>query len=301
MYFDTCELPLTFGIKAPCSFSGIYFRPTFHYPHFAHYVPSRKDRLQHWREKFTLNRILRHPQLHTLFSLDPFAVKYLQRFHSKVNLLHLPDPIEIHPVESEAVNHLREQLAIEAGRKVFLLFGALDGRKGIYQLLAALSQVPLEVSQQICLILAGAPSAAERIVLQQQVDAVRQSHQVQIIERYEFLPEADIPVYFQLADVVLALYQRHVGMSGILLWAAAAQKPILSSNYGLMGEMVRAYQLGLAIDSTQPEAIAQGLTQLLSQPLEQVGDRAAMQRFAEQNAAENFAQIIFSQILKPSL
>ncbi|MEO0686923.1 MAG: glycosyltransferase family 1 protein, partial [Cyanobacteria bacterium J06649_11] len=38
MYFDHFQLPIVFGGKSPCSMSGIYFRPSFHYRHFDNHV-----------------------------------------------------------------------------------------------------------------------------------------------------------------------------------------------------------------------------------------------------------------------
>jgi glycosyltransferase involved in cell wall biosynthesis len=99
-----------------------------------------------------------------------------------------------------------------------------------------------------------------------------------------------------MADVILAPYQRHVGMSGILLLAAAAQKPVLSSNYGLMGEIVRRYELGLTVDSTEPKEIAKGLTRFLVEDSDKLCDRAKMKSFAEQNSAEEFARVIFEHL-----
>ena len=86
-------------------------------------------------------------------------------------------------------------------------------------------------------------------------------------------------------------------MSGILLLAAAAQRPILSSNFGLMGELVRKYHLGLAIDSTIPQEIANGITECLQKSPEQLRDRTKMKEFAAQNSAESFAQVIFQEVL----
>jgi UDP:flavonoid glycosyltransferase YjiC (YdhE family) len=63
-----------------------------------------------------------------------------------------------------------------------------------------------------------------------------------------------------------------------------------------MGEISRRYQLGLTVDSTSPQAIADGLTQFLSKPRSEFGDRQAMQSFAAQNTAEQFARVIFERI-----
>ncbi|MEL7038717.1 MAG: glycosyltransferase [Cyanobacteria bacterium J06592_8] len=295
MYFDTCEFPLGFGVQSPCPFSGIYFRPTFHYgQELTNYQPSRQDKIQEWRERVLLSRILRNPQLQNLFCLDPFAVKHLNQYPGKFEAVHLPDPVERMRVSDEQSLQLREALGIESDRKVFLLFGAITARKGIYQILEAIALLSPEECQKLCLILVGESSISDSI--NAEMEKLRQTHPVQFICRYEFISDGEVETYFKMVDVVLAPYQRHVGMSGILLLAAAAEKPVLSSDYGLMGEMVKRYGLGLTADSTVPSQISQGLSQLLSENLDQLYDRTRMQSFAQQNSAEAFAEIIFKKI-----
>ena len=298
MYFDTCELTLTAGTKSPCPFSGIYFRPTFHYGDFAGYTSSGKDKIQQWREIFTLGRILRHPQFQTLFCLDPFAVKHIDaQFYTKAKVVHLPDPVDIDNKRSKfRLSSLQKNLGIEPDRRVFLLFGALTGRKGIYQLLEAILLLSSDLCQKFCLVLVGSANTTEQASITSKVAAVCQDRPVQIVEHYEFVPEREVPDYFQLADVVLAPYQRHIGMSGILLLAAAAGKPLLSSHYGLMGEIVRQYRLGIAVDSTVPSEIAKGLTRFLLESPEVFCDQRKMKLFANQNDAKKFAKVIFQNL-----
>lgn len=305
MYFDTSQIPIATGVKAPCPFSGIYFRPTFHYDRFAHFTPTRRDRVQQWREKFTLSRVLHHPQLHTLFCLDPFAVKYFDRFRSPVHIVSLPDPVRVN--FGDALNDnpppesLRAELGIDGDRKLFLLLGGLaDPRKGVTQLLDAIPHLPDSLCRQICFLLVGDLHPQEQELLQGRIQSFCASKPIQIVCRCGYVPDAAVYQYFQLTDFVLAPYQRHVGMSGILMQAAAAQKPVLSSNYGLMGELVQRYQLGLAVDATQPSAIAQGLTQFLTTP-DQIGDRQQMKAFAERNSADRFAQVIFQALANPPI
>lgn len=294
MYFDTCELPLALGAKSPCPFSGIYFRPTFHYHEFTNYVPSRKERLQQWREKISLSRIVQNPQLKNLFCLDFFAVKHFDKFKTHVKAVPLPDPVEIFNTSELDLKSLKESLGIEPNRRIFLLFGALTTRKGIYQLLDAVSDLSPDLCQKMCLLLVGESNLEAQ--LKSRIAEICQSKPVQIIDRYEFISEQDVQGYFQLTDVVLAPYQRHVGMSGILLLAASAQKPVLSSDYGLMGEIVRGYELGVTVDSTVPLEIGKGLARFWSGDVEKLCDRAKMKSFAEQNSAEEFARIIFNYL-----
>ena len=320
MYLDTCELPLAVGMQSPCPFSGIYFRPTFHYGMFANHHPDLKERLKQWRNRFTLDRILAHPQLQTVFCLDPFAVEALKtnfpgerllrrriakgeapptvqvRQRKSAKIVTLADPVGSSPSTSLDLTTYLDQLGIKADRRVFLLFGALDGRKGIYQLLEAIELLPPALSQQMCLLLVGKTNAAERANIEQKIAALRQNAPIQIIECYDFIPEDEVPKYFQLADVVLAPYQRHIGMSGILLLAAAAGKPVLSTNYGLMGELVRRYQLGVAVDTTQPPELMQALACCLTEVPETLGERALMQVFAEQNSIDRYTSAIFQHL-----
>lgn len=300
MYFDTCQLPLAFGKKPPCPVSGIYFRPTFHYSSFAQFIFSWQDRLQQWREKLLLSRVLQHPQLQTLLCLDPFFVKYLDQFNNSIKVAELPDPVSLTTVSKAQVINLKERLEIDPQRQVFLLFGALTGRKGIYQLLEAVAMLPPELSEKFCLILAGQANSQEQDKINSHIAAISQATRVQIITHYEFISEAEVQTYFQLADVVLAPYQRHVGMSGILLLAAAAQKPVLSSDYGLMGEVVRRYNLGLTVDSTIPTELAKGLARFLLESPADLGDRIKMKSFADQNSTEQFAKTIFERLLPSS-
>jgi glycosyltransferase involved in cell wall biosynthesis len=301
MYLDTCELPLAMGLQSPCPFSGIYFRPTLHYPMFANYHPNFKGKLQQWRERLTWGRILNHPQLETVFCLDPFAVTALVAQHQNTKIVHLADPVQLAPSRSLDLTTLKTQLGIAAQRRVFLLFGGVDGRKGIYQLLEAIELLSPEVCEQFCLLIVGQPHPTDQVNIHQKITALCETRQLQAIEHCEFIPEVEVLTYFQLADAILAPYQRHVGMSGILLLAAAAGKPVLSSDYGLMGELARQYQLGLVVDSTQPAEIAKALETLLTASPHTFSNPSQMKLFAEQNSIDLYASTIFEHLQIDSL
>jgi glycosyltransferase involved in cell wall biosynthesis len=314
MYFDSCQLPFVLGYKLPCPFSVIYFRVTFHYPAEpqASLRQSARTQLQSLRERSCLQWILRHPQLNTLFCLDPMAIAPINklRFRRQPKAVHLPDPVDVQTVNysAEQIRLGKARLGIDPRRKVLLSFGRLaEARKGIPQLLAAIAQLPNDLCQQLTLLFVGEPDEAGMQQLEDWLQPIRQNHPVQITTQYGYVPESEVGFYFQLADAVLAPYQKHVGMSGILLLAAAAHKPVLSSNYGLMGELVRQYQLGVAVDSTQPTELAKGLTQLCdrylmagegdrSNPLSCLEAIKQMDQFVQQNSSEQFAQTIFKHL-----
>jgi glycosyltransferase involved in cell wall biosynthesis len=298
MYLDTYYLPIILGSSPPCTFSGIYFRPTFHYPQFSEYRGTLRDRFFQLCEKSILLQATKHSRFSSVLSLDPFVVEYMHKVHPAVSITHLPDPIQLNLFVQTSSQHRLNSLGVDPARKVFLLFGSLNGRKGIYQLLDALMLLTDSICEKICLLLVGESSVAEK--LDSKIASVVQAKPVQIITDYEFVPEEEVIEYFQLADFVLAPYQHHVGMSGILLLAAAAGKPVLSSNYGLMGELVKRYQLGVVVDSTIPEEISKGLSHLLQAAPGVLFDQAKARCFAEHNSVDRFAQIIFDEAYSAS-
>ena len=295
-YFDTRQLPLALSYKLPCTCSGIYFRPRFHYPQFLDYQQDWKEKLAQWKEKVLLSAALKHPQLRYIFSLDPYVVKYFEQFPTQAPIIPLVDPIEIDSSLKISKEELKASLGIESQRKVLLLFGGLTRRKGIVPLLEAISLLPSQKVRQLCLFLVGSINPECEKTIQNKIEAVTQLVPLQVVCNYRYVSETETQQYFQLADIVLALYQKHVGMSGILIRAAAAQKPVLSTDYGLMGEITRRYQLGLTVDSTNPQAIARGLSQLSETDTTKLIDQEKMQQFARQNSASNFARTIFQHL-----
>jgi glycosyltransferase involved in cell wall biosynthesis len=301
-YFDNRRWPLLWGVlwglRLPCRFSAIYFRPSFHYPQF-HAQPQRwPQRL----ERYLLDRILSHAQLQALFCLDPYAVAALP---ATAPIYALPDPVEWSESAGKASGlsglarrQLDEELGIDPHRQVFLLFGLINYRKGIYQLLNAIAMLPPQHCKHLCLLIVGEVPPADRPQIEAQIAQLRRSQPVQICQHHAYVPEVAVLPYFQRADVILVPYQRHVGMSGILVRAAAVGKPVLSSDYGLLGELTRQHRLGITVDTTQPVAIAEAMAALL-QGTAGLGDDDCRQAFARHHSAQRFAQLIF-QVIWPA-
>jgi glycosyltransferase involved in cell wall biosynthesis len=294
MYFDSILLSLAFRGRFPCPLAGIYFRPIFHYSDFADFTPLRHERILQLRDKFALSRLLSNSQFQTLFCLDPFAAERIGSFNGQVKSIYLPDPVQIYSESESQVDRLRENLGIQPDRTVFLMFGVPQKRKGIYQLLEAIALLPSHLCQKLCLLLVG-PRSSDPL-LQTRKAELSEALPIQVISHDTFVPDREIQPYFQVSDVILAPYQRHIGMSAILVRAAAATKPVLSSNYGLMGEMVKRHKLGITVDSSVPSEIAKGLAQFLLGSPTEFCEFSSMKSFAEQNSAENFASTIFQNL-----
>jgi glycosyltransferase involved in cell wall biosynthesis len=297
MFFDTFRYPLLASLRRPaCGFSGIYFRPTLHYGSFEGHSSSRKEVLAQQFEKILTARLLRSPKLQSLFSLDPYAVEPLNRLGSSSKVMHLADPISIPQKKDHDSRRLREEMGIAPHRKTFFMFGTINGRKGIYQLLEAVALLSQPLHEKLCIIVAGKVSPSEQEKVAAAIAAARASApQVQIIEKFEFLSDDDMQKYFEMSDVILAIYQKHVGMSGILLQAAAYQKPVLGSNYGLMGEVINRYRLGLSIDSAVSQEVADGLEKCVLGRPQNFCSPETMGTLVAENSSDLFAKKIFSE------
>ncbi len=296
-YFDTRQIPLILGKSLPCSYSGIYFRPSFHYQYFGKHRFTWKYQLQQWREKLTLSLVLKDSKLTNLFCLDPFAVKYINCLIDNQKANYLPDPVKTYDNSQADLQQMKDKLGIERSRQVYLLFGGIDSRKGLDQLLESTDFIPQNLHNQLCILVVGSINEKYYRSCSDKIDQLCQQTAIQIIIKNQYIPEIDIQKYFELADVVLALYQSHVGMSGIVNRAAATQRPVLSSNYGLMGEITRRYKLGLTVDSTSPKEIAEGLIEFLSNSPKEHCDLNKMKAFAEQNNPHRFAEVIFQHLM----
>ena len=305
LYFDSCLLPFAFRVNLPCPISGIYFRPTFHYKDLGSPSQGWLSNLMEKRQIIVLKRAMNHPNFHSLFCLDPFAIdpiNHLVKSQKYRTAIYLPDPIRVEGKDSEisiTSKNLKQKLKIEPHRRIFLAAGRLaDPGKGTFEVLKAIQYLPEAVCRNICILLVGQPQQEGQRKLDTVLDPIIKKYPIQVIKHYGFVNDNDLGLYFHMADVILAPYQRHIGMSGILLSAAAYQKPALASNYGLMGAMARKYRIGLAIDSTNPREIANGMIKLCQEDLSNFIDKEKFSQLIQNHSAEKFSETIFNSIIR---
>lgn len=238
---------------------------------------------------------IRHPRLKAIFSLDPMAVTHLAQHINRNRVFYLPDPVKIYPEMAKRAEDLRYELGIEPDRRVFLMFGVLNEVKGVFQLLHALKLLPLEAGKKVCLLLIGPGKCEERLT--PQVQTILDTTLIQIIRHDQFITDRQVQPYFSVADVVLTPYQHHIGMSSVIVRAATAEKPVMSSDYGLVSEVVQRNRLGIVVDSTSPQAIADGLMAFILGNPEEMFDVISAKQFAHENDATKYAQVLCEHLL----
>ena len=293
MYSDHFQLPMLVGQSPPCQVSCIYFRPTFHYHLFQGYRPTWKQRLQAWRKKWMLSRVLKLKHLDVLYSLDPFATEFISanlKTHARVRTI--PDSFVQPPVPEGRIAKLRGELNIEPDRKVLLLLGILDRRKGPLQLLEAVRRIPEPTKRKLCLLLMGKIDREIENSVLEQVELLQQERLVQLIANNRYITDTLVQDYYEISDVALTTYQGHMGMSSALIRAGLAGIPVLSSEYGLMGELVHRFRLGAVVDTTNSEAFTRSLENVVNRPKTEIFDPKSALQFANSHTPEKLGDTL---------
>lgn len=286
MYFDHLQLACLTEQKPPCPVSGILFRPTLvNYP-----INSIKEKISYWRKYLLLKAILNRKSLSTLFCLDPFAVEFIQQNWKTKKIKFLPDPVQVYP-NTKSISFLKATLGIPENKKVFLIFGHLDDRKGIATVMDTFTNFSEDEAKNVCLLIVGPWDEQEKLRFEQKLALLQQKNSVQVIVHNHFVADEEIQSFFEVSDYILALYQKHIGMSAIMVRAASAKKPLITYYYGLMGKITAEKQLGLIIDETVQDDFLRQIKMLLKGNL-QIGNQQNMQDFAQLNQATNYAKVI---------
>jgi glycosyltransferase involved in cell wall biosynthesis len=290
---DFLSLPLAFGLGGGGKgLSGILFRPSVHYSDIGPYTPSRGERLRDARKAILYRAMLRNPALERVLSLDPFFPAHARaHYRGGEKVLALPDPA--HPrLDQPATDVAR---AFPADRVGFLLFGYLAERKGPLVILEALRRLTPDVADRVAVLFAGKVDPALRPELERRHAALAREQPglwLKVDDRR--LNSGELTALVRQSDVVLAPYQRFVGSSGVLLWAALNGRPVLAQNYGLVGRLTRDHRLGVSVDACAPAEIAQEIARMVREGPARCFDAQAAERFAAAQTPARFASLVLS-------
>jgi glycosyltransferase involved in cell wall biosynthesis len=291
---DLLALPLALGLGAgQARISGILFRPSVHYGDIGPYRPKLRERARDVRKNVFYRLMLRNPAVDRILSLDPFFAAHARtRYRHGTKVAALPDPA--HPlVEATAAGS--ETDFVPQGRTGFLLFGHLAERKGPLAILDALALLEPGITEQLAILFAGKVDRRLRDRLKGRSRALlarRPGLWLRIDDRR--IEEAELASLVRRSDVVLAPYQRFVGSSGVLMWAAQYGRPVLTQDYGLIGRLTREHRLGACTDTSDPARLAAQMAQMVKMGPQGFIDRAAARRFVAEQTPRRFASLVLS-------
>jgi len=276
LYLERSELPLYFRVIKSKNYSWKIFATLF-WPYFIHEHGEKVGLfkyLYHYLNRWALSRLLREGKMDGLFVhtnrirdklFSPYVNKLFQQ-----SIFVVPDPIELFPKISKEI--ARDRLGLPKQKPIILFFGGLRWDKGPDILLKTL---PL-IENEVYILIAGKPvKINEKDVMQYRQSLKNPEH---LIVHLKHIPDKEIADYFSAVDAVVLPYRRTFkGTSGILQHAAAAGRPVIASDVGEVGSIVRKNNLGIIVEPESSESLAEGIKQFLAQPVrwrEQVRFRA---------------------------
>jgi glycosyltransferase involved in cell wall biosynthesis len=290
---DFLSLPLGLGLGAGGKrLSGILFRPSVHYGDIGPYTPTGGERLRDARKTILYRAMLRNPAVERVLSLDPFFPAYARaHYRGGEKVVPLADPA--HPRTHQIVDEL--PAAFPTDRIGFLLFGYLAERKGPLVVLDALGQLAPDIAARTAVLFAGKVDPELRPELERRRERLaRERPELWLRVDDRRLQSGELAALVRESKVVLAPYQRFVGSSGVLLWAALNARPVLAQNYGLVGRLTREHRLGVSVDACAPAEIAREITRMVSEGPARFFDPQAAERFATAQTPERFASLVLS-------
>ena len=294
---DLLSLPLALGLGANGKpLAGILFRPSVHYRALGRYRPSRGERLRDVRKDLLYRLMLHNHALSAVLSLDPFFPAHAASHYGGGGKVHaLPDPA--HPAVAIADRQTGVVDFVPPGRIGFLLFGYLTERKGPLMVLDALALLPPAIAARVAVLFAGRVDPAIRERIDARCRDLARAHPglwLRIEDRR--MDHGELDALVACSDVVLAPYQRFVGSSGVLLWAARAGRPVLAQEFGLVGRLTRDHRLGAAVDSSDPVRLAAEIERMVEQGPETFIDRSSAASFAASRTPHRFASLVLSSV-----
>jgi glycosyltransferase involved in cell wall biosynthesis len=298
---DLLSLPLALGFGLGSHpVSGILFRPSIHYGALGDYRPSWREKVRDLRKDVLYRLMLRNRHLSTVLSLDPFFPQYAtSRYAQGDKVRSVPDPA--FPI-SESTRPIGAPGFPPAGRLGLLLFGYLTERKGPLVVLDALKLLPACIANRIAVLFAGRTDVAIRDAIDaRRLALVKGQPGLWLKIEDRRLERAELEMLVAQSHIVLAPYQRFVGSSGVLLWAAQAARPVLAQDFGLIGRLIRDHGLGAVADSCNPAALARAIEKMVIEGPQTFIDEAAAQRFAAARTPRRFAATILSSLGTPRL
>ncbi len=184
----------------------------------------------------------------------------------------------------------RSRLGVDDSRVVLLHLGTSRPEKGLKDACDALLTLDDDIMNRLLLLRAGVVDRSDAPSLKR----LEERGAARVIDRY--LSEEELSLCYAACDRVLLPYRNQSETSGVLIHAAAHGKPVIASDYGWIGSVVRIHGLGWLF--RQGDGVA--LAALMAKAAGSTGgsDAAGMERFAADNSPETFQHTLVEQWLR---
>ena len=144
-----------------------------------------------------------------------------------------------------------------ADDQAVLFFGNITPYKGLEYLTAAFARLAGR-NERYRLIIAGRPKGNEEYWARIQTELERAGVRERVIEKIEYIPDAEVEVYFKAADLLVLPYTL-IFQSGVLFLGYSFGLPVLAADVGSLKEEIVVGRTGLVCRAKDSEALAQSV------------------------------------------
>lgn len=217
---------------------------------------------------------------------DNSATCYFNRLFKVNKFKYLPDPIN--PTFTHPQN-IRKELQIAESNEVYLHFGAMFERKGTLTILEAIELLPKDDLKNKCFIFAGKISNDIKERFYTKVKIL--DKKVKILIYDEFCPYDFLYNLCFSCNYIIIPYKNTSFSSGVVGYAAQLRKTLIAPKDGILGKLVRRYNLGISSNISNPYELAR----VIKSKKLYVSNS---DRYIQTSSVMNFCNKIFSNFYK---
>lgn len=191
---------------------------------------------------------------------DAASCRLINRMFSTTKFKFLPDPA----MKTAIINNIdiREKYNIPKEKRIFLHFGTLSARKGTLTILECIKLLPSDFLNKVAFIFAGRiekeiENEFNRLLL-------KCNSLVQIIVINNFCSYELLAQFCLSSDALLIPYKITSNSSGLLGYSALYNIKVIAPAEGLLGNLVRYYNLGYTIKDLNKKKLSDKIIDIVA-------------------------------------
>jgi hypothetical protein len=231
--------------------TGLYVKPR--------YIRSKQSYAFLRRGILNINYLLNLKNCKNIAVLDSGIIEDLTNKFPSKKFIFLPDIISEESLDT-FFNEYQEIVNLAAGRKIVLLIGAIDKRKGVLNLLNSTKRLD---DTRFYFVIAG-KIYNDTFTKKEKLELETLKKEIKNAFFYsEIIPtESQFNALISLSDIIFAAYVDFPYSSNMIGKAVYFNKPILVSSGYLMQEIIEKYNLGIAVNQNSDIEIASAIESL---------------------------------------
>ena len=240
-------------------FIALYMKPKHH----ARSIKIERSSFLDWLDNILFKKILKIKSLKKLLVIDEFFLNYSRRQYGNLfyKIKYVPDFSKIKLITSK--QEARKNLGISNKSKVILVYGSLQFRKGIKELLVAFQDN--QILKDIVILLAGQPDDdVKKLVKSLKIKKL--ISQKRLFTFLNFHNSHDEQQVFAASDAIWLGYdKKFFGSSGVFYQAIFSDLLFIGQDQGIIGHKIKKYNLGLTIPINNTKKVIKNINNIFNQ------------------------------------